>query len=63
MDINIFFARIRAALATLGPSTRLGQTDLLTSLREESTGKDISCNLDPTVIRGRRIDWKEELSL
>ena len=33
MDINIFFARIRAALATLGPSTRLGQTDLLTSLR------------------------------
>ena len=33
MDINIFFARIRAALATLGPSTRLGPTDLLTSLR------------------------------
>ena len=32
MDINIFFARIRPALATVGPSA---PTNLLTLLREE----------------------------
>ena len=36
MDINIFFARFHAALATVGRAGRaFGTTDLLTSLREE----------------------------
>ena len=38
MDINIFFARFHAALATVGRAGRgFGTTDLLTSLREELT--------------------------
>ena len=36
MDLNIFFARFRAALATVGRAGRaFAPTDLLTSLREE----------------------------
>ena len=36
MDINIFFARFHAALATVGRAGRgFSTTDLLTSLREE----------------------------